>query len=58
MISLNQSEHDRLIETVLESINLQHENIERIDQEIETIRKERSELIFENDINLSVNKEK
>ena len=52
MISLNQSERDRLIETILESINIRYENLERGDKELKKIKQERNDIILQNDINL------
>lgn len=45
---VTQSEQDRLIEMILESINVQYENLERIDKELENIREEKDTIFKSN----------
>ena len=42
------SEQDRLIETILDSINVQYENLERIDKELEKVREEKDTIFKSN----------
>ncbi len=55
---MNQSEKDRKIESIRFSINQGYEKLSRIESDLEEVRRKRGEIIFQNDINLSVNKEK
>ena len=57
-IVMNQSEKDRKIESIRFSINQGYEKLSRIESDLEEVRRKRGEIIFQNDINLSVNKEK
>ena len=42
------NEQDRKIESILNSINKGYEKLEKIDHDLEEVRKKRSELIFQN----------
>lgn len=45
---VTQSEQDRLIETLLESINVQYETLERIDKELEKVREKKDTILKSN----------
>lgn len=44
------TEHDRKIESILNSITQGYEKLERIESDLEEVRRKKGEIIFQNDI--------